>query len=88
MSVHQLGSFSTPAVLKLFSPDISHKTDVGGVLTDYCLKIAADWGLKHITAQTTADNPRMISVFEKRGFDIQIDPSSSLVEVNRFIRFK
>jgi acetyltransferase len=57
--------------------------DVGGILTDYCFEIAKKWGQKKIVAQTTADNKRMISVFEKRGFTIDIDPRSSLVEVSK-----
>lgn len=55
--------------------------DVGGILTDYCFEIAKHWGLKKIVAQTTTDNQRMIAVFQKRGFEILIDPSSSMVDV-------
>jgi hypothetical protein len=35
------------------------------------------------TAITTTDNPRMIAVFEKRGFHIVNDLESSLVEVSK-----
>ncbi len=56
---------------------------LGGILTDFCFEIAKKWGLKRIVAQTTTDNPRMIEVFRKRGFSITVDPSSSLVEVER-----
>jgi acetyltransferase len=56
---------------------------LGGLLTDYCIEIARDWGLKTIFAQTTTDNPRMIAVFKKRDFEIRLDPRSSLVEVSR-----
>lgn len=55
--------------------------DIGGILTDYCFEIAKHWGLKKIVAQTTTDNQRMIAVFQKRGFEIEIDPSSSMVDV-------
>lgn len=55
--------------------------DIGGILTDYCFEIAKHWGLKKIVAQTTSDNQRMIAVFQKRGFEIEIDPSSSMVDV-------
>lgn len=54
---------------------------LGSILTDYCIEISQQWGVKKIVAQTTTDNPRMIAVFRKRGFDIQTDPISSLVEV-------
>jgi acetyltransferase len=56
---------------------------LGGLLTDTCIEIARDWGLKTIFAQTTTDNPRMIAVFKKRDFEIRLDPRSSLVEVSR-----
>jgi acetyltransferase len=56
---------------------------LGGVLTDRCLKIAADWGIRKITAITTADNPRMIAVFKKRNFAIRFDDQSALVEVDK-----
>ncbi len=61
--------------------DAWQNKDLGGMLTDYCFEIAKKWGLKKIVAQTTSDNKRMISVFEKRGFSVEIDPRSSLVEV-------
>lgn len=63
--------------------DSYQNRDLGGLLTDYCFEIAKKWGLKRIVAQTTADNKRMIAVFEKRGFEIDVDPRSSLVEVSK-----
>jgi acetyltransferase len=63
--------------------DAWQNNGLGGLLTDYCIEIARDWGLKTIFAQTTSDNPRMIAVFRKREFDIRIDPRTSLVEVSR-----
>ena len=56
---------------------------LGSILTDYCLEISKKWKLKHIVAQTTSDNPRMISVFQKRGFKITPDPGSSLVDADK-----
>ncbi len=56
---------------------------LGGLITDYCLGIAKDWGVRTVTAITTTDNPRMIAVFEKRGFRIVNDLESSLVEVSK-----
>lgn len=57
-----------------------HK-DLGNKITDFCLEIARKWNLKRITAQTTTDNQRMISVFQKRGFEILINNQDSTVEV-------
>jgi acetyltransferase len=46
---------------------------LGGVLTDECEDIARSWGLKHMVAQTTADNGRMLALFRKRGYTIEPD---------------
>jgi len=56
---------------------------LGGLVTDDCLGIAKEWGVRKVTAITTTDNPRMIAVFEKRGFRIVNDLESSLVEVSK-----
>jgi acetyltransferase len=56
---------------------------LGGILTDYCLEIAVEWGVRKITAVTTTDNPRMVSVFRKRGFDVAIPEAGSMVEVSK-----
>ncbi len=56
---------------------------LGGLLTDYCLGIARQWGVRALTAITTTDNPRMVAVFEKRGFRIVNDLATSLVEVSK-----
>lgn len=61
--------------------DMWQNRDIGGILTDYCFEIAKHWGLKKIVAQTTSDNQRMIAVFQKRGFEIEVDPTSSMVDV-------
>jgi len=56
---------------------------LGSILTDFCLDIAEKWNLKRVVAETTTDNKRMISVFKKRGFEIKMDGTSSLVEVSK-----
>ena len=56
---------------------------LGGILTDYCMEIAQQWGVKRIFAITTTDNPRMISVFRKRGFEIKPDPDGSTVDASK-----
>ncbi len=63
--------------------DAWQKKELGSMLTDYCMEIARKWKLKKIVAQTTADNRPMVSVFEKRGFKIVIDPGDSTVEVEK-----
>ncbi|MEI6455797.1 MAG: bifunctional acetate--CoA ligase family protein/GNAT family N-acetyltransferase [bacterium] len=57
-----------------------HK-DLGNIITDFCLEIANRWNLKKFVAQTTTDNKRMISVFQKRGFEIKINNNDATVEV-------
>jgi len=54
-----------------------HK-DLGNHITDFCLKIAKKWNLKKVVAQTTNDNHPMISVFNKRGFDIKYNADNSV----------
>lgn len=43
---------------------------LGGVLTDYCIQIVKEWGIKKIVAYTTSDNDRMLALFKERGFEI------------------
>lgn len=54
---------------------------LGNILTDYCLEIARKWNLKRVVAVTTTDNARMISMFQKRGFEVNFS-ADSLVEVS------
>ena len=60
---------------------------LGAVLTDYCLEIAAGWGLKRMVAQTTSDNVRMLSLFRRRGFEIR-PAEEGLLEVEKVLRVK
>lgn len=63
--------------------DAWQNRDLGNLLTDVCLEIAQRWGLARIVAQTTTDNPRMIAVFEKRGFKVSYDPDGEAVDVEK-----
>jgi acetyltransferase len=58
---------------------------LGGVLTDVCEEIARGWGLSHMVAQTTADNARMLALFQKRGFAIEPD-DEGLMRVEKALR--
>ncbi len=64
-------------------PDAWQNKRLGSLLTDFCMEITQRWKLRKIVAQTTADNPRMINVFRKRGFTIKPDLHSSLVDVEK-----
>lgn len=43
---------------------------LGALLTDYCLDIADQMGVRHLTAEATADNERALNLFAGRGFRI------------------
>ena len=58
---------------------------LGSVLTSYCVDIAREWGMKRIIAHTNSDNPRMVSVFSKLGFEIQPDENGSDVTAVRIL---
>ena len=75
----------TSAEYAVLVQDAWQDKGLGGLMTDTCLGIARDWGVRTVTAITTTDNPRMIAVFEKRGFRIVNDLESSLVEVSKEI---
>lgn len=65
--------------------DAWQNRDLGNLITDFCMEIARKWNIKKIYAQTTSDNGRMISMFEKRGFAITHDDKEGIVEVERTI---
>jgi len=56
---------------------------LGSILTDYCIEIAGEWGVKSLLAVTTSDNKRMLQVFRKRGFELDFDKITSLVHVRK-----
>ncbi|PWB74541.1 GNAT family N-acetyltransferase, partial [candidate division GN15 bacterium] len=59
--------------------DAWQKQELGSMLTDYCMEIARHWHLKRMVAQTTTDNRPMVSVFQKREFEIKIDADSTVL---------
>ena len=68
----------------VLAPDDFQDRGLGSILTDYCLEIARKWDIKYLEAQTTTDNVRMLSVFNKRDFEIRTpETSGALVEVSK-----
>ncbi len=59
---------------------------LGGMLTDVCLDIAREWGMKTVYAQTTTDNPRMVHLFENRKFKVDHSPGGSVVDVEKELK--
>jgi acetyltransferase len=56
---------------------------LGGMLTDVCMEIARDWGIKRVVAETTTSNQRMVKVFSSRGFEIATPQADGTVEVSK-----
>jgi acetyltransferase len=54
----------------VFVADPWQNNGLGGTLTDYCLEIAQNWGIKKVVAETTPDNIRMLTIFQRRGFQL------------------
>ena len=65
--------------------DAWQQKDLGNIITDFCLEVAESGKLKKIVAQTTTDNKRMISVFQKRGFEVRINNHDSTVDVVKIL---
>ena len=65
--------------------DAWQQKELGNIITDFCLEIAEKWKLKKLVAQTTTDNKRMISVFQKRGFEVRINNQDSTVDVRKVL---
>jgi acetyltransferase len=48
-------------------------------LTDLCLAIAGDWGIRRVYAETEPDNRRMITVLQHHGFEVESRPEEGVV---------
>ena len=58
--------------------DAWQKKELGFTLTNYCLNIAKDRGIKKLVAETTRDNKPMISVFRKLNFKIRFNEDTTV----------
>jgi acetyltransferase len=56
---------------------------LGDLLTDHCIHIAQDWGVRRVRAETSNGNSRMLSVFTKRGFELSRDYVEDVVLVDK-----
>ena len=66
-------------------PDAWQRRGIGAALTDVCLRVAKDWGLREITAVTMPENDRMIAIFKARRFKIQRSPDGSTIYATKKI---
>jgi acetyltransferase len=60
-------------------PDPWQGKGVGALLLDYCLVLAARWGIAEVVAETDPENMRMLSLFHKRGFNSVIRREDEVV---------
>ena len=51
---------------------------LGNILSQYCLEISKEMGLKRIIAETTADNKPMIAIFKMLNFRVQVNTDSTV----------
>jgi acetyltransferase len=54
---------------------------LGSRITDFCIEIAQNWGLKRLTAITTPDNWKALKLVRSRGFHIVTEPEDGVVTV-------
>ncbi len=52
--------------------------DLGNILTQYCLEIAKNAGIKRVIAETTRDNRPMVSVFKKLDFKVHFNEDGTV----------
>jgi acetyltransferase len=52
---------------------------LGSMLTDYCIEIAQEWGIKKVVAETDPENHRMLELLKHRDFDLDYTVSSDVV---------
>lgn len=51
---------------------------LGNILTEYCIEIAKELGLKRLVAETTTDNKLMIAILKNLKFKIQFETDSRI----------
>mmetsp|Transcript_29498 Transcript_29498/g.65410 ORF Transcript_29498/g.65410 Transcript_29498/m.65410 type:complete len:942 (+) Transcript_29498:128-2953(+) len=52
---------------------------LGTMLTNYCMDIATEWGIKTVVAETSPNNHRMLSLFSRKQFVLNRTLSSDIV---------
>jgi acetyltransferase len=59
-------------------PDDWQHNELGYILTQYCVEIAANAGIKVVSAETTKDNKAMITVFRKLDFKVHFNEDTTV----------
>ena len=60
-----------------------HGHGLGGLLTDYCLEVAKQWGVKKVVAKVSKENSRMLATFRNRGFQLNDEQEQDVVLVSK-----
>jgi acetyltransferase len=66
-------------------PDPWQGKGIGGLLLDYCLEVAARWGIREVVAETDPDNRRMLAMFRKRGFSSEVRREEEVVLLSKHL---
>jgi acetyltransferase len=69
----------TDAEYAVLVVDAFQEAGLGSILTDYCLEIAKEQGIRKVFAETTPDNPRMIELMKHRDFELDYSISPDAV---------
>ena len=68
------------AEFAILVPDEWQGRGLGTALTNYCLQVAEQWGVRRVVAETEWDNDRMLAAFRHCGFDVPpADPGGTVV---------
>lgn len=63
-----------------------HGHGLGGLLTDYCVELAKNWGVKKIVAEVSKENTRMLATFRDRGFELDSEQEEDVVLVSKPVK--
>jgi acetyltransferase len=63
--------------------DLWQGIGLGSLLTDFCLSICEQWGIRKVVAEVASQNDRMVGMFQRRGFELDRTTSSETVIVRR-----
>ncbi len=70
----------TRAEFAVLVPDQWQRQGVGSLLTEACLEIAADWGLREVYGETDRFNRGMQATFKKAGFELHSPAGADVVK--------
>ncbi len=58
---------------------------LGGMLLDYCLELAGQWGIGRVLADTHLGNGAMLANFHSRGFESEVDYEDGIVYLKKVL---